>query len=505
MPPLGECTRVWHVPRVKPGDTRELDVDVMAPGGEGVALDGGADNPDGADGADGAGGPGGPDGPDVQGGAGGPGGADVQGGVAVHVPGAFPGERVGVRISHVSRHQPQPGRPGRAHAELREVLRPAPGRRPSPCVHHDTGLPPARRQAPRCTGCPLLSLAVTEQRALKQAQLLRDHGLAVDRVVAGPEEFGYRWSSKRVVGGAPGQLVLGSYVRGSHTLAAMHACQVDHPQIVLAAEELRRIADALGIVPYDEKTGAGDLRYAWFKTDGSDVLLTLVTASEDSRAAAELPERLRRPVGVAWSVQPGPGNNLRGQPPRLLRGAGELTLALADVPTTTGPLGFLQPNPPTAALAYVDLVRGVAGEPLSGALAFDLYAGAGVTTRLLHAHFAEVRACEAYPESAAQLGVPPETAEAFLTRQLAAAITTPALVIANPPREGLGPQVCAALLRLAAPRLHVMSCGPAGLARDLAALTSPAVDGGAYRLAGVRAYDTLPHTPHIELVAWLER
>ncbi len=71
-------------------------------------------------------------------------------------------------------------------------------------------------------------------------------------------------------------------------------------------------------------------------------------------------------------------------------------------------------------------------------------------------------------------------------------------MIANPPREGLGPQVCAELLRLAAPRLQLMSCGPAALARDLKALAS------GYRLTALRAYDTLPHTPHLELVAWLE-
>ncbi len=442
--------------RVKSGDTRELDLDTLAPGGEGV-------------------------GPHE--------------GLAVHVPGGFPGEQVRVRLTHVSRQQP------RAHAELRALLRAHPGRRPSPCVHHDPGAFHDRKQ-PLCTGCPLLSLAVADQREHKRQLLAREHGLQVDAVIAAPEEYGYRWSSKRVVGGTAGQLVLGSYVRGSHTLAAMHACQVDHPQIVLAAEELRRIADSLAIEPFDEQTRAGDLRYAWFKTDGRDVLLTLVTASEDSRAARELPERLRRPAGIAWSVQPGAGNNLRGAPPRLLRGADQLVSELAEVPVTIGPLGFLQPNPAVAALAYADLIRDPNGEPLSGPLALDLYAGAGVTTQLLRRSFTEVRACEAYPESAAALGLTPETSEAFLRRQQ----DTPTLVIANPPREGLRPDVCAGLLRLAAPRLHIMSCGPAGLARDLAQLTSPTgLTPTPYRLVALRAYDTLPHTPHLELIAWLER
>lgn len=411
-------------------------------------------------------------------------------GLTVHVPGAFPGERVQVRIAHTSRQHP------RAHAELRAVLAPHPERRVSPCVHHrDPGNKP---NSIACTGCPLLSLAVAAQRTHKQELLARSFDLHVDRVVAAPEEFGYRWSSKRVVGGRSGALILGSFMRDSHKLVPMHACRVDHPEIVLASEELRRVADSLAIEPYDERSGAGDLRYAWFKTDGRRSLLTLVTAHTDSRAASELPGRLRRPAGIAWSVQPGPGNNLRGQAPVMLRDDANLEFTLADTPLTVGPLGFLQPNPTVAALAYHDLVAGPSGEARTGELAFDLYAGSGVTTQLLRNHFAEVRACEAYPESAAQLGLPPERAEDFLARQHAAG-ARPSLVIANPPREGLGSRVVAALQQIAPQHLQIMSCGPAGLARDLAALAAD------YQLLGLRAYDTLPQTPHVELVAWLER
>lgn len=448
--PVAAGARLWHGPAVRSGDSLEVRVESMGAEGEGLATHEGR---------------------------------------TIHVPGAFPGERVALRVTHVARHHP------RAHAQLRALLEPHPERRASPCVHHRV---PDGKSVVACTGCPLLSLPVATQRALKRALLAERFGLHVDRVVAAPEELGYRWSSKRVVGGTVGALILGSYMQGGHTLAPMHACRVDHPDIVLAAEELRRFADALAIEPFDERSGAGDLRYAWFKTDGRDLLLTLVTASADSRAARELPARLRRPAGVAWSVQPGRGNNMRGEPPQVLRGAATLDFTLVDAPLRVGPLGFLQPNPPVAALAYQDLVAGPTDAAPAGALALDLYAGAGVTTHLLRRSFAEVRACEAYPESAAQLGLPPETAEDFLERQLAAD-ARPELVIANPPREGLGPRVCASLLRLAPRRLHVMSCGPAGLRRDLAALA------GDYELLGLRAYDTLPQTPHVELVAWLER
>jgi tRNA/tmRNA/rRNA uracil-C5-methylase (TrmA/RlmC/RlmD family) len=103
--------------------------------------------------------------------------------------------------------------------------------------------------------------------------------------------------------------------------------------------------------------------------------------------------------------------------------------------------------------------------------------------------------CESHPEGAQSLGIEPETAEEFLARQTEA----PDAVVANPPRKGLGAAVTRELLRLRPARVHVMACGPAGLAADIAALA------GGYRLKSLQAWDTLPQTPHVELIAKLVR
>jgi 23S rRNA (uracil1939-C5)-methyltransferase len=403
-------------------------------------------------------------------------------GRAVHVVGAFGGEHARVRIVHRSRQQP------RDVGTLVRLERPHPDRRPAPCARHE-------RRGGRCGGCPLMELGEPAQRAQKRA-MLAALGLEVDDVVQAGPSLGYRFSSKRVAFDDRGQLALGSWARGSHVGADMAGCLVDHPRLTDAADELAREARALGVRPFDEASGEGDLRYAWLKTDGERVLLTLVTARDESRAARALPERLRVPHAVAWGVQPARGNAIRGSAPQTLRGPTSLTMALAGVTVDVGPLGFLQPNPTVIARAYRDLVHLASGAPATGALAFDLYAGAGITTALLRRAFARVVPCESYPESAAALGVEPRTAEAFL----ADASARPDLVVANPPRKGLGPDVCRALAELAPPRIHVMSCGPEGLARDLAAL-----EAGGYRRTSLIAYDALPQTPHVELVVRLER
>jgi 23S rRNA (uracil1939-C5)-methyltransferase len=75
---------------------------------------------------------------------------------------------------------------------------------------------------------------------------------------------------------------------------------------------------------------------------------------------------------------------------------------------------------------------------------------------------------------------------------------TPDFVLADPPRAGLGKLVAAQLERLAPPRITIVSCDPATLARDLALL-------GGYRIERLTLIDLFPQTYHLETVAQLVR
>jgi len=275
-------------------------------------------------------------------------------------------------------------------------------------------------------------------------------------------------------------------MRGTNRPADMKGCLVDHPLIAAAADELAEAAQQLGIAAHDEERKRLGLRAVWLRTNGTQVLATLVTSEANADELIRLSPHLTFCHGLAVSFYRDGGNVLRGAEATLLRGIEAL-----DVNgTSIGPLGFLQPNPKVAEQMYVDLVDGIGGGRV-----FDLYAGSGATTRRLRAIASEVVPCESYPEAARSLDVAPETAEAFLVRQTDAVDG----VIANPPRKGLGAAVTSELLRLRPARIHVMACGPAGLAKDIGALSE------GYRLESLRAYDTLPQTPHVELIAKLVR
>jgi 23S rRNA (uracil1939-C5)-methyltransferase len=365
------------------------------------------------------------------------------GDLELRVVGLFDGERAEVEIVHRSKQS------AHALADLRMLTSPHPARRAAPCPRHESS-------RGRCSGCPLMELGEGAQRSAK-TRMLSALGLEVAEIVHVGPELGYRYSCKRVAAGERGRLALGSWARASHEFADMSACLVDHPKIAAAADELAREASALGIEAYDEKRGEGDLRYVWLKTNGSQVLLTLVTAHEASRAAELLPDRLKLPSSIAWSVQSARSNVIRGSAPRILRGEGEIEIEIAGERRRIGPLGFLQPNPALIERAYLDLVGGD-----GGALAWDLYAGAGITTALLRRAYARVVPCESYPESARELGVEPEEVASFLAARKS---ERPDRIVANPPRKGFGEPVSALLAEIGAPRLSIMSCGPESRAR----------------------------------------
>ncbi|HEY5996949.1 MAG TPA: RsmD family RNA methyltransferase, partial [Candidatus Deferrimicrobiaceae bacterium] len=72
------------------------------------------------------------------------------------------------------------------------------------------------------------------------------------------------------------------------------------------------------------------------------------------------------------------------------------------------------------------------------------------------------------------------------------------LLLLDPPRTGLSPAARAMVERIGAPRIAFVSCDPATLARDLAALSSR------FAVRSVSMFDFFPQTHHIETLALLD-
>jgi 23S rRNA (uracil1939-C5)-methyltransferase len=147
----------------------------------------------------------------------------------------------------------------------------------------------------------------------------------------------------------------------------------------------------------------------------------------------------------------------------------------------------------------------VALEKAQGKSALDLYAGVGLFALPLARRFQNVIAIESGVSTARDLevnaqraGVTMQTERARVEDFLRSFAETPDFVLLDPPRAGLGKTVVTQLERLAPPRITIVSCDPATLARDVAALTS-------YRMERVVLVDLFPQTYHLETVVHLAR
>jgi 23S rRNA (uracil1939-C5)-methyltransferase len=140
---------------------------------------------------------------------------------------------------------------------------------------------------------------------------------------------------------------------------------------------------------------------------------------------------------------------------------------------------------------------------VEGSTALDLYAGAGLFAIPLARRFKDVTAVEAGTSAVRDLQLNAERAGVSLLCDqsrvedfVAKLEVAPEFVLADPPRAGLGKTVTTNLARLAPQRIVIVSCDPATLARDLAALPG-------YRIERVTLVDLFPQTYHLETVVSL--
>ncbi len=75
----------------------------------------------------------------------------------------------------------------------------------------------------------------------------------------------------------------------------------------------------------------------------------------------------------------------------------------------------------------------------------------------------------------------------------------PDVVILDPPRAGIHPDVAAVILSASPRRIVYVSCNPASQARDLAIMCAD----GRYSITHVQPVDMFPHTRHVENVVTL--
>ena len=174
-----------------------------------------------------------------------------------------------------------------------------------------------------------------------------------------------------------------------------------------------------------------------------------------------------------------------------------------------GPKSFYQTNTEQAYHLYC-VARDFAG--LSGGeLVYDLYTGTGTIANFVARRARQVIGIEYVPEAIEDArensrinGVENTLFYAgdmkdILTEEFVRRHGRPDVIITDPPRAGMHPDVVEVILGAAPERIVYVSCNPATQARDLSLLDA------AYRVERVQPVDMFPHTPHVENVVLLQR
>ena len=416
----------------------------------------------------------------------------------IFVPFALPGEWV----------RTAPSAPGLERSvSLPHILESSPDRVDPRCIHFG-----------RCGGCQYQMAAYPAQLAMKET-ILRE---TLERAKIpdlpelqrwpSPQPYGYRNRIRLRVRTVDGELRVGYSTRGGNEFLPISMCPIAAPLLWRAVEALLTVAKT--------QRELGRLLESASETEcfcNGDETTLQITLLYAGKASAE-PKAFARAMEAVQAVCP----ELRsaaatridprsGRPLELLAswGAAGLAYPVADETYWISRGAFFQVN------RYLlpqlrDLVCQDRSPNENHHLAWDLFAGVGLFSRVLAQRFKAVTAVEANSAAAAdlsralyKLGPQHRAVEATTVDFLRRAVVDrerPELIVLDPPRAGAGEEVCRLLARIAPRQIVYLSCDPTTLARDLALLTR-----SGYCLTELHLIDLFPQTYHLETLTVLRR
>ncbi|MDF3126771.1 23S rRNA (uracil(747)-C(5))-methyltransferase RlmC [Rheinheimera sp. 1928-s] len=371
--------------------------------------------------------------------------------------------------------------------------------------------------AGRCSSCSQLAVPYAEQLAQKQqklALLMVPFTEAELLPAVASEEQGFRTKAKMVVSGTAAEPVLG--ILNGQTPVDLSACPLYPPAFEPAFALIKHFIQRAGLTPYQLEQKQGELKLVLLSQSqhSGRFMLRFVLRSKNCLASIQ--------KHLAWLQQQWPALevcsvNLQPVHMAVLEGPEEIVLTpeellreeLNGIPLYLTPQSFFQTNSTVAAALYATAKQWA--EPLAGHRLWDLFCGVGgFGLHLASSAQGQVRALtgiEIAPKaiasatrSAAELGLAEVQFQALDATAFAkAAEQTPDLLLVNPPRRGLGSELCKSVLALQPAWLIYSSCNPDTLASDLAVLTTD------YQLLKVQLFDMFPHTHHAEVLTLLQR
>ncbi len=373
---------------------------------------------------------------------------------------------------------------------------------------------PSCPHRPPCPGCPRFGergIAPVSRSALDE--LARIHGLPEVPVISG-QTAGFRLRARLAIRGRLGSPKIGLFELGSHRVVHIPNCSVQHPLINRVAAVVRRALVDARVTSYSERAHLGLARYLQVVVERSSQTAQVVIVANSATLQPLAPcfdlirERLGSELHSLWfNAHCERSNTILGPDFQHWCGPASVVERFGGAAVHYPPGAFGQNNLEIAQ----HIIEHVRAQIPDGARVAEFYAGVGAIGLSVLARACEIRMNEVSPQSlqGLELGLAGLDSEnrakislfpgAAGAARLAAAGAQ--VVIADPPRRGLDPELTEYLSEQPPERFLYVSCALDSLLRDAAQLTSR----GTLRLGALTAFNLLPFTEHVETVARFER
>lgn len=438
-------------------------------------------------------------------------------GLAVFVYGTAPGDVVKARIIKKKKNYRE--------AKLLEVLEPSKDRIEPKCQHANV-----------CGGCSWQHVPYAKQLEYK-GQQVADHitrlgGLSdtiIHPAMGSESEFYYRnkmeysFSNRRWL--TREEINRDEFVDDSGFAAGMHApgrfdkilnlneCHLQRTESFEILDFVRNYCIQHDIPPFDAMKHEGFMRHLMirnsFHTD--DFMVNLVTYQDDQELIKKLSDELLEKFPIITTIV----NNINdtksptsiGRIEKVIHGPGYIVDKIGDHMFKIHPNAFFQTNTAQAERLY-ETARDFA-DLKDGEIVYDLYCGVGTLSLFMSQKAEKVLGIElvdvavqnakfnAKENNIGNVSFIKGDMKDVFTQEMVDKFGAPDVLITDPPRAGMHPDVVKRLKELKVPKLVYVSCDSSTMARDLKELAE------VYDVLEVQPVDMFPQTYHVEAVAKL--
>ena len=420
--------------------------------------------------------------------------------LAIFVDGAIPGEGHNISITKLDGKM--------AYGKSKEIKHSVPSRKNPECPYYL-----------ECGGCSVMHIDYNEMlkykreiliEALNRYTTINTKSFDIKETIPSDYHLGYRNKSQLNVKKSQGKSSVAMIKAKSNILVPVDQCLVQKDLINEINTKVLAILDEVGIDPYIRKTNTGSIRYLVVRaTKDNKALVCIVTKNHEEKLKSVVSKILaiKEVVSLYENINSNDKSlEIFGDTTNHLGGEKYIVETLGKIKYQIYPTTFFQLNSYQAEKMYDAVLK-------QAKLSFkervlDAYCGVGTISLYLAHNAKEVIGIEYNKESikAAEENAKLNKISNAKFLQGDASELLPKMVrdnevfdvlVADPPRTGLGDKFISAILESNVKRFIYVSCNPATLAKDLEKLKEK------YSINSITPLDMFPQTALVETVCSL--